>query len=448
MPHDDPNDPHHHHSHSRPTQTTLPNVARPGHGVTTPLRAIKSKLAQDAGVGKILHFDCFSGLSGDMIVGALLDLGVPTEPIQEALEALPMDGFAVGAVDVEVSSIAVTKFVVEVDRSPPDRRWSAIRAMLELAPLRPEVKERALKTFAILAVAEGKIHGIAPEDVHFHEVGAVDSIVDIVAASAALAYLNATLSCAPLPMGRGFAKTAHGIIPLPAPAVLEVLDGAPTKYAGIDGEFVTPTGAAIVRANAQMFTEWPNIAPIRTGFGAGTKAWPDRPNVLRVVLGTPSRERLTNAGSEQEQRTVTLLESNLDDVTGEAIAHCTTALLREGALDAWTESIVMKKSRPAIKLCALSYRQDAQRLARVMLRESTTLGVRYRDMGRVERPRRMISVSTPWGEVQCKVADGDGLPTVAKPEDAELAAIAERANIPVKTVRDQTMVALAKLLQT
>ncbi len=441
MPHDDPHNPHSHsHPHARPTapHETL-------HNVTSRLRAVKGKLSEGAGTDHILHFDCFSGLSGDMIVGALLDLGVPPEPIQEALEALPMDGFAVGALDVEISSMAVTKFVVEVAGSPPDRRWSAIRAMLELAPLKPNVKERALKTFGLLAVAEGKIHGISPEDVHFHEVGAIDSIVDIVAASAALAFLNATVSCAPLPMGRGFAKTAHGIIPLPAPAVLEVLDGAPTKYAGIDGELVTPTGAAIIRANADSFSEWPLIAPIRTGFGAGTKTWPDRPNVLRVVLGLPTTRALSTPSTEQT--TVTLLESNLDDVTGEAIAHCTTALLREGALDAWTETIVMKKSRPALKLCALSYRRDAPRLARVMLRESTSLGVRYRDLQRIERPRRIVSVQTQWGPVSCKIADGDGLPTVAKPEDADIALVAEREKIPAKVVRDTTMIALMKLLE-
>jgi uncharacterized protein (TIGR00299 family) protein len=441
MPHDDPHNPHHH-DHK---PATAASGAQTLHGVPASKRAPKAKLAELSGAQKILHFDCFSGLSGDMIVGALLDLGVPPEPLQEALEALPMDGFAVGAVDVEVHSLAATKFVVEVDRAVPDRRWSTIRAMLELAPLKPAVRERALKTFALLAAAEGKVHGISPEEVHFHEVGAVDSIVDIVAASAALAYLNATVTCAPLPMGRGFAKTAHGVIPLPAPAVVQLLDGAPTRYAGIDGELVTPTGAAIVRANASAFVEWPAIAPICSGLGAGTKVWPDRPNVLRVVLGTPSEQ--TEKLSSANATTVTLLESNLDDVTGEAIAHCTAALLREGALDAWTENIVMKKSRPALKLCALSYRHDAQRLARVMLRESPTIGVRYRDLSRVERPRRLVTVNTPWGEIQCKVADGDGLPTVAKPEDSEIATLAERAKIPAKTVREHAMLALSKLLQ-
>ncbi len=392
-------------------------------------------------VARHLHFDCFSGLSGDMIVGALLDLGVPLEPMKKALEALPLEGYSADVVEVVVSSIAATRFVVDVEGAQPFRTWKQIRALLESAPLEDGVRARALRTFEALAVAEGRVHRIPPEEVHFHEVGAVDAIVDIVTASAALDHLGATVTCAPLPMGHGFIKTEHGTIPLPAPAVVELLAGIPTIPAGIQGELVTPTGAALVRANVDSFTQWPAVTPIRTGFGAGTRTMPDRPNLLRAILGTPTARAVEDPRTTATHR---LLESNLDDAPGEVLAHATTALLAEGALDAWTEAIGMKKSRPAVKLCALARREDADRLATVMLREAPTLGVRITECARRERPRREVVLETPWGPLPCKIADGDGLPPSAKPEDDAVAALAAKAKIPARIIRDVAMAALAR----
>jgi hypothetical protein len=390
----------------------------------------------------VLHFDCFSGLAGDMIVAALIDLGVPLEPIRAALEALPIEGYSADVAEVEVASIAATRFVVEVQGQQPYRTWREIRAMLEGAALSPTVKARALATFEALAIAEGKIHRVPPEQVHFHEVGAVDAIVDIVSACAALDWLGATISCAPLPMGRGFTRSEHGRIPLPAPAVLELLAGIPTIDAGIVGELVTPTGAALVRANATQFVQWPSIRPARTGFGAGTKSLPDRPNVLRVVLG----ERVAPETSRPARSLAThvQLETNVDDTSGEMLAHACAALLREGALDAWTESIGMKKSRPAVKLCALARSEDRERLTTVMLREVPTLGVRAFECTRHERPRREITLETPWGPLPCKVSVGDGLPPSAKPEDDAVAALAQKAGVPARIVREAAMAALVR----
>jgi uncharacterized protein (TIGR00299 family) protein len=388
----------------------------------------------------VLHFDCFSGLAGDMIVAALIDLGVPLEPIRAALEALPIEGYSADLADVEVASIAATRFVVDVQTRQPYRTWKQVRAMLEASALEPGVRARALRTFEALAVAEGRIHRVSPDEVHFHEVGAIDAIVDIVSACAAFEWLGATLSCAPLPMGRGFVRSEHGRIPLPAPAVLELLAGIPTVAAGIDGELVTPTGAAIVRANVQHFEAWPSIRPVRTGFGAGTKRMPDRPNVLRVVLG----ERVPVASSPRSLATHVQLESNIDDTSGELLAHACAALLREGALDAWTESIGMKKSRPAVKLCALCRAEDRERLSAAMLRETPTLGVRAIECTRRERPRREVLLETPWGTIPCKIADGDGLPPSAKPEDDAIAALAAKSGVPARIVREAVMAALVR----
>ncbi|MBL8681580.1 MAG: nickel pincer cofactor biosynthesis protein LarC [Myxococcales bacterium] len=427
-------------SHSHSHDNAAPGAASP----TAKPRAPAPPIERDATRGRLaLHFDCFSGLAGDMIVAALIDLGVPLEPIRAALEALPVEGYSADLAEVEVSSIGATRFVVDVQRRQPFRTWKQIRAMLEGAPaLDDRVRARALATFEALAVAEAKIHHVTPEEVHFHEVGAVDAIVDIVSASAALAWLDADVSCAPLPMGRGFIRSEHGIIPLPAPAVLELLAGIPTIDAGINGELVTPTGAAIIRANAKRFVSWPSFAPMRTGFGAGTRKLPDRPNVLRVVLGTatPPTEAKPTA------HTHCVLESNLDDAAGEVLAHATAALLREGALDAWTESIGMKKSRPAVKLCALVRREDRERLSAVLLREAPTLGVRAIECSRVERPRRTVLLDTPWGPLPCKVSDGDGLPPSAKPEDDAVAALAAKAGVPARVVRDAAMAALVRAL--
>jgi uncharacterized protein (TIGR00299 family) protein len=430
----------HEHSHERSERREpATQAAREPH--------TRAPLAVDREAGRArrsLHFDCFSGLAGDMIVAALIDLGVPLDPIRAALEALPIEGYSADVTDVEVSSIAATRFVVDVQTRQPFRTWKQIRTMLEGAlGLDEDVRARSLATFEALAIAEAKIHRVTPDEVHFHEVGAIDAIVDIVSACAALSWLDADVSCAPLPMGRGFTRSEHGIIPLPAPAVLELLAGIPTVDAGINGELVTPTGAAIVRANARRFVAWPNLAPIRTGFGAGTRRLPDRPNLLRVVLGAESR---LEAPSSPSVHSHCLLESNLDDTSGEVLAHATAALLREGALDAWTEAIGMKKSRPAVKLCALVRRADRERLSTVMLREAPTLGVRAIDCSRVERPRRIVVLETPWGPLPCKVSDGDGLPPSAKPEDDSVAALAEKAGIPARVVRDAAMAALVRAL--
>ncbi|MBL8601222.1 MAG: nickel pincer cofactor biosynthesis protein LarC [Myxococcales bacterium] len=395
--------------------------------------AAPTPLSHGAGVGKTLHLDCFSGIAGDMLVAALLDLGVPREAITQSLDALDLDGYTIAQGPKTESSIVATRFVVTVTAPQPHRTFRAIRAMLEGALLPEGVRQRAVAAFRVLAEAEGRIHRMPPDEVHFHEVGAVDAIVDIVAASAALDWLGARVVAAPVPMSHGFVRAAHGMLPVPAPAVVEILSGVPTYGVDVPVELVTPTGAALLKANATAFARWPAITPRGTGFGAGTRTLPGgRPNLLRVVLGDsagPDTQRGPGAATHS------LIEANLDDVSAQVAAHVTDTLLREGALDAWATPVTMKKGRPGVVLSALAHVGDRERLGRVMLRESPSLGVRFAEVHRAERPRRVVEVSTAYGVVAVKVADGDALPVTAQPEFEVCKSLAAAAGVPLREVQ-------------
>jgi uncharacterized protein (TIGR00299 family) protein len=271
-------------------------------------------------------------------------------------------------------------------------------------------------------------------DVHFHEVGAVDAIVDIVGAAASLVYLGAEVVGAPLPMGRGFVKARHGILPLPPPATVECLRGVPTYGVDIDAELVTPTGAAILATAATRFERWPTFAPERVGFGAGQRELPDRPNLLRVVLGAPP-------GRGDDAPSHVVLEANVDDLTGELAAHAIAALLSAGALDAWATPIVMKKGRPALTVAALAPQARADAVAATLLQETTTIGVRRIPVSRTERPRRTRTVNTAFGPISVKVSEGPFGPPQIKPEFDECAAAALAHGVPVREVIAAALVA-------
>ncbi len=379
-----------------------------------------------------------------MIIAALVDLGVPASVVEGAIGALGLTGFHVHFSSREHHAIVGTAFDVHLDGAPPPRDYAQIRALIaEAKGLGEGVRARALSTFQRLAEAEAKVHRCDVDAVHFHEVGAVDAICDVVGSAAALDYLGAEVRVSPLPMGRGFTKAAHGIIPLPAPAVVECLRGFPTYDADLAFEFVTPTGAAIVGAHATP-SAWPTFSPRAVGWGAGTAKLKDRANLLRAVLGDVA------AASEAESAaaTHTLLEANLDDVTGEVLASCIEVLLAEGALDAWAQPITMKKGRPAFVLSVLATRASADALAHAMLRESTSLGVRRIEVRRVERPRRMVTVETPFGPVPVKIAEGPFGPPQVKPEFDACAAIARARGIPVREVLRVALLAAEGLAST
>jgi pyridinium-3,5-bisthiocarboxylic acid mononucleotide nickel chelatase len=401
-------------------------------------RDLEGELPRRAGEGKVLFLDAPSGLAGDMIVAALVDLGVPAQVIGDALAALAITGFHVDFGTRVRSGIVATSFEVHVNAPQPSRTYAGVRALLDQAPLPPGVRARAHRTFLRLATAEAKVHRASLDEVHFHEVGAIDAIADVVGSAAALDYLGAEVLVSPLPMGRGFVSAAHGRLPLPAPATVECLAGLATYDGGLDFEFVTPTGAAIVGAHAAGSHRWPSMQPERTGWGAGTADLRDRPNVLRAVLGSHLRGP---DGRPDDAATHAVVEANIDDATGELAASWIEQLFAAGALDAWVTPIAMKKGRPAMTISALSPLARADAVAHAMLRETTSLGVRRYPVARLERPRTFEQVDTRYGRIPVKVATGPFGPPQVKPEFDACAAAAATHGVPVREVIRAAIVA-------
>ena len=345
----------------------------------------------------------FSGIAGDMTLGALLDAGAELSFVISTLEGLNVGGWSLTTEQVDRNGIRATRAVVDAPEQHHHRRWSDIRLLLEQGSLPGRVQARALAVFEALAVAEGEVHGLPPDEVHFHEVGALDAIVDIVGSCAALESLNIDeVASGPVAVGVGSISAAHGILPNPPPAVVNLLEGIPTVSVDIDMELTTPTGAAIVKALADRVGPMPDMTIAGSGYGAGTRDLPDRANVTQVVVGT-STEVETAGGKGVE--TVTELSTNLDDVTGEVLGHAIGQLVDAGALDAWATPIVMKKGRPAHTLSVLATPTDAPRLVDIMMSATGTLGVRTRQIERTVAARRMVTVSVDGHHVDVKVSD-------------------------------------------
>jgi uncharacterized protein (TIGR00299 family) protein len=381
----------------------------------------------------VLYFDCFSGVAGDMTVGALIDLGVPLAVVQAAIASLGLAGVAVRVVPAQTGVIGGVRFVVEQTGHHPERSYADIRALLDAATFSDDVRARAHAIFRRLAEAEAFVHRTPVEAVSFHEVGAVDAIADIVGAAAALSYLGAGLVCSPLPLGHGSITCRHGILPLPAPATVAVLRGLPTYDADVEAELVTPTGASIVAAQAASFQRWPGLTPLAIGWGAGTRQLPDRLNALRVVLGERvAVERPSAAGAEAATHYV--LEVNVDDMTGELVGHALSQLLQAGALDAWALPITMKKGRPGLIVSALCEAGALGVVEGAMLRETSSIGLRRRGVSRVERPRELVEVQTEFGPIPVKVARGPYGPAQLKPEFDACARAALAHDVPVRVV--------------
>jgi pyridinium-3,5-bisthiocarboxylic acid mononucleotide nickel chelatase len=397
------------------------------------------RLPRGAGSGKVLYFDCFSGVAGDMSVAALVDLGVPFEIVRDAVAAVGLSGVSVDIRPAQTGVIGGVRFVVEQTERHPERGYGQIVGLLADAKLDAETRRRAQQIFLRLAEAEAFVHRSSVDAVTFHEVGAVDAIADVVGAAAALAYLEAELVCAPLPMGHGSITCRHGILPLPAPATVACLRGVPTYDAKVEAELVTPTGAAIVASQAARFERWPSLQPLAIGWGAGTRQLPDRLNALRAILGTP----LTGTSQLATDVTHYVIEANVDDMTGELAAHAITKLLQAGALDAWALPITMKKGRPGLMLSALGNAAAVSVLETVMLRETSSIGLRRIGVSRTERPREIVEVETPFGKLPIKIARGPYGPAQLKPEFDACAAAAALHNVPVRTVLAAALAAAA-----
>jgi uncharacterized protein (TIGR00299 family) protein len=361
-----------------------------------------------------------------MTIAALVDLGVPFAVLENAFEELPLSGFHAHLGHVHRSGIVATTFDVHVEGKQPERTYGWIDRMLAESGLTDRTKTLARRIFRRLGEAEANVHKEPLEDVHFHEVGGIDAIIDIVGSAAAIEWIGATVVSTPLPMGKGFVSARHGTLPLPAPAVVDCLRGVPTYAVALDVELVTPTGAAIVASVAERFERWPSFAPERVGWGGGQRELPDRPNLLRAVLGGPSPEPTVESH--------VIVEANVDDMTGELAGHALSALLAAGALDAWATPIVMKKGRPALTLAAVGPSERADALARAMLRETSSIGVRIFPVRRVERPRRLVEVTTRYGVIPVKISTGPYGPAVVKPEFDACAQAAEQSQVTVLEV--------------
>lgn len=379
---------------------------------------------------RIAYFDLVSGISGDMTVAALLDLGLPRKVLREELDKLTGVGFRIRVGKKMVNGIRATRFQVIPGEAQPERSWTGIRRLIEGSGLSAEVKSRGLAVFSRLAEAEAEVHGVSPDDVHFHEVGAVDSIVDVVAAAVGACWLDVQrFACSVVPLGRGLVRSRHGVLPAPAPATLELLKGFPVRGTDLDRENVTPTGAAILSALASQRGETPEMRIEKTGYGAGAMEFPDRPNVLRVIVG----ESAPALGRER----MLVMETHIDDMNPEIYDYVLDRLFEAGARDVTLSPVQMKKNRPGTLLRILAEPRLREALAEIVLRETSTLGVRCHVVDRMVLPRKPLKLRTRFGTLTVKVAEDPDGRVRAAPEYDELRKVAESKRVPLKALYDE-----------
>jgi uncharacterized protein (TIGR00299 family) protein len=375
-----------------------------------------------------------------MIVGAILDAGADFAELERAAAGLGLSSYSLSTRRKSVSGIEALKFDVAVSERQPERHLGEIRAMIERAGLPPRVTRNAVAIFETLADAEAKVHRTTPDHVHFHEVGAVDSIIDIVAAAWGFDQLvAANIIVSPLPMGSGFAKSRHGVIPVPAPATVELLAGFPLRLNDGAAEMVTPTGAAILRAMARPAAGVLNFEIDRVGYGAGSKDFADRPNVLRLMVG-----RETNSYGSDEMLEIA---ANIDDLDPRIYDHLSARLFAAGARDVTLTPTMMKKGRPGIVMTVLAEPAARDRLAAIIFAESTTIGVRFHPVSRLKLDRRIVTVETRFGSIRVKVS-GDGAPTTVSPEYDDCRAAATAHQAPLKIVFEEAHAAARRMLQS
>ncbi len=429
---------------------------------------------------RIAYLDCFSGISGDMFLAALIDAGVSPKLLEETTATLNI-GASLEISKVNRSGITATKVDVIVNGqkdSPRDSKASThdhdhghhhhdhphehheghhdahaheshehgrsltkIRDIIDHSDISTQAKSTAIAIFEKLGAAESKIHNIPIDKIHFHEVGAADALVDIIcAAVGAEALAVDEFICSPLNVGGGTVRCAHGTFPVPAPASVEILKGAPVYSSGLQAELVTPTGAAIVATLATRFSQFPEMKIETTGYGAGTRDFPAHPNVLRLTIGTCGADTLVREGSATvAQDTVTVLEANLDDLNPQVFGYVMDRLLEAGALDVFATPVQMKKSRPGSLLTILAKPEDAAKLTEIVFAETTTLGVRRREETRQILARKWTTVPTRFGDVRIKIASLNGFVTSYAPEYEDCRSLAAEHRVPLKLVMQEAM---------
>jgi len=392
---------------------------------------------------KIAYFDCFSGISGDMTLGALMDAGVPLERLRDELSALQLPGWELSAEKVWKNGMAATYAKVKATDTSTHRSLSAILEILGKSKLELAVAEKATRIFRKLGEAEAAVHDVPLEKIHFHEVGAIDAMVDIVGACVGFEALGIErFVCSPLNVGGGTAKMAHGVLPVPAPATARLLQGKPTYSNGVQRELVTPTGAAIVATLCDGFGPQPAMSVNAIGYGAGTADLEEQPNVMRLMTGEAAAQKGSTLPGTQE--TIQVLEANLDDMNPQIYGYFQEKALGAGALDVFSTAAQMKKNRPGMLVTVLCKPEDAEKLTKLLFEETTTLGVRSYEAERRVLPRESVKVATQYGEVRVKVARSNGRVHHAAPEFEDCRKLAEEKNVPLHQVMEDAMRAWGK----
>jgi len=376
----------------------------------------------------IAYFDCFSGISGDMTLGALLDIGLPVSVLNEMIHALQIEKTCIEVKLKSYMGISATQAIVRTDASPI-RHFSDIRTLIQKSTLSQRVKSQSMEMFEKLADVEARIHGCDIEKVHFHEVGAVDSIVDIIGTACGLEALGIDqIVFSALPMGSGFVNCQHGRLPIPAPATLKILKDVPVYGTGISHELVTPTGALFAKCLARSYGPIPEMTILKTGYGAGTKTLSDRPNLLRIVLGNGHRQGNVTCES------VGIIDTQIDDITPECLSYAASKLMASGALDVTTTPVHMKKNRSGHQLQVMCRPSDIPRLTDMVLQETSTIGVRYQTVQRKLLKRQTKKVLTKWGTIVAKeIVQPDG--SISRtPEYESCQKLAKENNISIQQV--------------
>lgn len=382
----------------------------------------------------IAYFDCFSGISGDMALGALMDLGVPLEWLKSNLAQLPMEPFDIRSSGSIRHGIQANQVCLSIAADSPSRDYGDIQTLIQGSQLPKRVKKTSLAVFDRVASAEAKIHGVAKDHVHFHEVGALDSIVDIVGTALCLEYLGIIqVFASNIPLGKGFVSCRHGILPVPAPATLEILSNVPVFGTQIDQELVTPTGAAIIAEIASEFGGMPPMRIQRVGYGAGQREVADRPNLLRVIMGVPAsmsdREKAEGAAES-----VVMVETCIDDMNPEFFGYLMDRLFQDGALDVYWVPVYMKKNRPGTMVQVICEPVRQSVIVDRIFRETTTIGVRFHQVSRKTLARKTIRIPTRYGEVEVKCIHGPGERVRLVPEFDVCRKIAQSHQIPLREV--------------
>ncbi|MFO0897279.1 MAG: nickel pincer cofactor biosynthesis protein LarC [Pirellulales bacterium] len=381
---------------------------------------------------KIAYLDCASGISGDMTLGALVDAGADLEAVNAAVGSLGLPGVRIVAVDVKKHGFRAKQITIEHEPEHKHRHLHHIDAMIDQSALSPRQRDLAKRIFLKLGQAEAKVHGTTLQKVHFHEVGAVDSIADIVGTAVAFDLLGIEqVACSPIPTGTGFIEIAHGRVSLPAPATGELLTGIPLAGSNVEAELTTPTGAAIVATLAEQFGPPPAMTIEAIGYGAGQRDLAEQPNLLRVLIGT--------AGDTLAAEALWMVETNLDDASGEFVGYCLERLWEQGALDVYTTPIQMKKNRPAVVVSVLCRGEELAKIEQTLFRETTTLGVRRWPVSRSRLERRPYRVETPWGPVDGVLGLLPGQPPRFSPEFESCRALAHAQRTPLRSIYEAAL---------